>query len=69
MTTGCTHGPKRVEELTDVTVQPWEDHPFQIILKNDTLSGLADLEGNIILQPEYRGIKFKKTLLLTNSFS
>lgn len=67
MTTGCTHGPKRVEELTDVTVQPWEDHPFQIILKNDTLSGLADLEGNIILQPEYRGIKFKKDTV-TNEF-
>lgn len=59
MTTGCTHGPKRVEELTDVTVRPWENYPFQIIVKNDTLNGLADLEGNIILQPEYRGIKFK----------
>lgn len=68
MTTGCERGPKRVEELSDVTVTPWESYPFQIIVKNDTLYGLADLEGNIIFQPEYRGLNLKNDTILNEFY-
>lgn len=53
-------GPKRVDDLKDVTVTPYEasNGRYQVIIKNtDNSYGVADKDGNIILEPKYSEIK------------
>ncbi len=48
----------------DITFSDWEEHP-QIIFKVDSKYGALDIEGNVILQPNYEFPKYRRTLFYT----
>lgn len=57
---------KRTESLVyeDITFSNWEEHP-QIIFKSDSKYGALDLEGNVMLTPNYELSECRHTLLYT----
>ena len=57
---------KRTESLVydDITFSDWEEHP-QIIFKSGSKYGGLDLEGNVMLSPNYELPKFPHTLFYT----